>query len=202
MRFLRATSRYSPLDIVQAFRKNSGVVENDSNKPNEDGASDPQSPPPYPSDATPPPYPGEPGPSPVDSSPSAPTGGSTNSGNGGGFSGGASGAGVPLSDGDSKMWAMLAHLLGIVGAFVAPLVIMLVFSPRSAFVEKHAKEALNFQIIVTIAFLVSMVLSGACIGFFMFIGVFIANLVLCIIAGLEANKGNDYKYPFNYAFVK
>jgi uncharacterized Tic20 family protein len=38
--------------------------------------------------------------------------------------------------------------------------------------------------------------------FFMFAGVFIANLILCIIAGLEANKGNDYKYPFNYPFIK
>lgn len=100
------------------------------------------------------------------------------------------------------MWAMLAHLLGIVVSFIAPLVVMLVFGPRNAFVERHAKEALNFQIIVAIAFVVSMVLSCAGIGVLMFAAVTIANLVLSIMAGLEANKGAEYKYPFNYSFVK
>jgi uncharacterized Tic20 family protein len=100
------------------------------------------------------------------------------------------------------MWGMLAHLLSIVASFVAPLVVLLVFGPRNAFVEKHAKEALNFQIIVAIAFIASMVLSCAGIGFFLIPIVTIASLVFSIIAGLEANKGNEYKYPFNYAFVK
>lgn len=97
---------------------------------------------------------------------------------------------------------MLAHLLGIVGLFVAPLVIMLVFGPRSAFVERHAKEALNFQIIMTIAVTVSFLLTSMCIGFPMLMLAGITNLILCIIAGLEANKGKDYRYPFNYPFVK
>lgn len=97
---------------------------------------------------------------------------------------------------------MLAHLLGIVGVFVAPLVVMLVFGPRSARVEKHAKEALNFQIIITIGLVVSMITSSFCIGFLLLPVVIIANLIFCIVAGLEANKGNDYRYPFNYPFVK
>jgi uncharacterized Tic20 family protein len=141
------------------------------------------------SNDNPPPEPQSPAPDPGDSpppTPPAPIGG----------------AGAPLSEADSRLWAMLAHLLGIVGLFVAPLVVMLMFGPRSAFVEKHAKEALNFQIIITIAVAVSMLLTGACIGVPLLFAVEVTNLIFCIIAGLEANKGNDYRYPFNYPFVK
>ena len=45
-------------------------------------------------------------------------------------------SGVPapqeLSDSDAKLWAMLAHLSGIIIAVIGPLIIMLVFGPRSA----------------------------------------------------------------------
>ena len=173
------------------------MVNNDSNNPSDGGAGD-QTPPPYSNESAdaPPPYPGDSAPPLDDSPPPLSTGG-------GGTPGGTAGAGSPLSEADSKMWGMLAHLLGILAAFVAPLVIMLVFGPRSASVEKHAKEALNFQIIVTIAYVVSMFATLVpCVGLLVFPAVFIANLILCIIAGLEANKGNDYKYPFNHPFVK
>jgi uncharacterized Tic20 family protein len=110
--------------------------------------------------------------------------------------------GPPLSDADSKLWAMLAHLLAIVGSFVAPLVIWLVFKDRSSFVDEHGKEALNFQIAVTIAGLASLVLTVVCIGYFLGLAVAIADIVFCILAGLEAQKGNAYKYPVTLRLIK
>lgn len=102
-----------------------------------------------------------------------------------------------VSSDDSTM-AMLAHLLGIITWFVGPLVIWLINKdkPEKAFVTDQAKEALNFQITVTIAFIICAVLLLVVIGVFLMPVVGIANLVLCILAGIKAKEGVDYRYPF------
>ncbi|AXA85504.1 DUF4870 domain-containing protein [Lysobacter oculi] len=94
--------------------------------------------------------------------------------------------------------AMLAHLLGILTAFIGPLVIWLINKdkPEKAFVNDQAKEALNFQITVTIAYIVASALSVILIGLLLIPVIMIANLVLCILAGLKANEGVAYRYPF------
>jgi uncharacterized protein len=114
------------------------------------------------------------------------------------------GAGVqaPLSQSDERMWAMLGHLGGIVLGFIAPLITWLVFRERSAFVEDQGKEALNFQITVLIGYVVAAVLSGILIGLVLFPIVWIASLVLCIMAGMAANKGERYRYPFALRLIK
>jgi uncharacterized protein len=112
-------------------------------------------------------------------------------------------AGVqPMTDSDQRLWGMLAHLGGIVTWFVGALVIMLVFGERSPFVKRHAVEALNFQITVTIAWLVATVLSFVLIGFLLFPVIWIGTIVFCIIGGLAANKGQEYRYPINIRLVK
>ena len=57
----------------------------------------------------------------------------------------------PLSADQERLWGMLAHLLSFVAAyialgFVAPLVVLLVFGPRSAYVRAQAVESLNFNL--------------------------------------------------------
>ena len=99
---------------------------------------------------------------------------------------------------DDRTMAMLAHLLGILTAFIGPLVIWLINKdkPEKAFVNDQAKEALNFQITVTIAYIVASALSIILIGLLLIPVIMIANLVLCILAGLKANEGVAYRYPF------
>ena len=58
---------------------------------------------------------------------------------------------APLPADQERLWGMLAHLLSLVAAwialgFVAPLVVLLVFGPRSAFVRAQAVESLNFNL--------------------------------------------------------
>ena len=65
---------------------------------------------------------------------------------------------------ESKMWAMLAHLLGLFTCFIGPLIIWLVKKDEDAFVNDQGKEALNFQITVALAMVVSGLLSVVCIG--------------------------------------
>ena len=99
---------------------------------------------------------------------------------------------------DDRTMAMLAHLLGILTAFIGPLVIWLINKdkPEKAFVNDQAKEALNFQITVTIAYIVASALSVILIGLLLIPVIMIANLVLCILAGLKANEGVAYRSPF------
>ena len=100
------------------------------------------------------------------------------------------------------MWAMLAHIGGIVLWFIAPLVVMLTQGEKSPFVRRQAVEALNFQITLTIAWIVSAILIVVLIGFLLFFVVGIGGLVLMIMAGIAANKGEEYRYPVNIRLVK
>jgi uncharacterized Tic20 family protein len=109
---------------------------------------------------------------------------------------------APMSDSDQRMWAMLAHLGGILFGFIPSLIVWLVHKDKSRFVEEQAKEALNFQITVAIGMIVSSILSLILIGFVLMAIIGIADLILCIIAGLAANKGEAYRYPFALRLIK
>ncbi|MDQ1584831.1 MAG: hypothetical protein QOH80_196 [Actinomycetota bacterium] len=107
-----------------------------------------------------------------------------------------------LSPQDERLWAMLAHLGGLVLGFLASLIVLLVQGEKSAFVRRQAVEALNFQITLLIASIVSFVLLFVLIGFILLPVVLIGGLVLMIVAGVKANAGEDYRYPVNLRLVK
>ena len=115
--------------------------------------------------------------------------------------------GSPAPTQDEKTWGMLAHLSAIIASFVGlsflgPLVVMLTKGKESAWVNSHAKEALNFQITVTIAIVVCVALSCLVIGLFLMPLVGLGALVLSILAGIKANNGEMYKYPVAIRLVK
>lgn len=105
------------------------------------------------------------------------------------------------------MWAMLAHLSALLGLaipfgnVIAPLVVWLVKREQSAFVAEQAKEALNFNITITIGALVCVVLAFVFIGILLGIPLFFYWLVMTIIAGIKANEGVSYRYPFALRLV-
>jgi len=102
---------------------------------------------------------------------------------------------------DPKTMAMLAQLLGLLTGFLGPLIIYLVNGDRDPFVRHHAAEALNFQITLVIAYLISAVLMLVLVGFLLFFVVFIGAIVLCIQAAIAANRGEWYRYPVNLRLV-
>lgn len=107
----------------------------------------------------------------------------------------------PASGSDQNQMAMIAHLLGIVTGFVGALIIYLV-SKEKAFVLEQSREALNFQITMLIAWIAAGVLSFVGIGIILYPLISIVNIIYCIIAGMAANKGEHYKYPFAIRLVK
>jgi hypothetical protein len=104
---------------------------------------------------------------------------------------------------DARTWGMLCHLLGLFTNFVGPLVVWLIKKDEDPFIDRQGKEALNFQITVAIAYAASGVLVLLCgIGFITGIGVFICNLIFCIMASVKANDGKDYRYPVSIRLIK
>jgi uncharacterized Tic20 family protein len=103
---------------------------------------------------------------------------------------------------DDKMMAMIAHLGGIVLPVIAPVIIMVTKGEQSPWVKAQSVEALNFQITIFIAYVVSGVLSAICIGVLTGFATFIAAVVLGIMAGLKVKEGVQYRYPVNIRLIK
>jgi len=103
---------------------------------------------------------------------------------------------------DEKNWGMFAHLSALAGFFIpfgiviGPLVIWLLKKDEMPFVADQGREALNFQITMAIALLISAVLVFVFIGILLIGAVLLFDLVMTIIATVEASKGNRYRYPF------
>lgn len=103
---------------------------------------------------------------------------------------------------EEKMWAIGAHLGALVLGFVAPLVVWLVFKDRSAFLNRHGKEALNFQISLMIYLAVSFVLWLIIIGIVITFGLLIAAVIFMVLATIKAANFEDYRYPATIRFIK
>lgn len=114
----------------------------------------------------------------------------------------------PMSQADERLWAMLVHLSAVPGSFVVigsivlPLVIWQIQKERSAFVDYHGKEAVNFNITMALALAVSFVLFLLLIGFLLVWIVGAVWLIFTIIAAIKANNGEYYRYPVTIRFIK
>jgi uncharacterized Tic20 family protein len=104
---------------------------------------------------------------------------------------------------------MIAHLsafagllLPVIGQIGGPLVIWLTRKDTSAFVGSQAKEALNFNLTVAIATCVAVVLLFLGIGVPLLVILYLAWVVLTILAASRANEGIDYRYPATLRLVR
>lgn len=98
-------------------------------------------------------------------------------------------------------WALFCHLSGIMFGLLGPLIIWLIQREKMPFVDDQGKEALNFQITVLIASLVSAALLCVFIGFILLPAVIIGNIVFCIMGAIAANKGEAYRYPITLRMI-
>ena len=100
---------------------------------------------------------------------------------------------------DERTMAMLVHVLSIFFWIIPGLVIYLLKKDESSFVAAHAKEAMNFQLTLTILYIVLFL---SLIGIiFLWVPYFI-QLVLCIVATMKASDLKLYRYPFTLRLIK
>lgn len=113
-----------------------------------------------------------------------------------------------MSEKDARQWAMLTHISALIGIFtgigflLGPLIMWIIKKDESAFVDAHGKEAVNFQITMMIAALISSVLMIVLIGFVLILIVALMAIILPIVAGLKANEGEYYRYPATIRIIK
>ena len=69
-------------------------------------------------------------------------------------------------------------------------------------VENQDKEALNFQIGMTVCSMVSLVLCLVVIGIPLLMAVTVFDLVVTIIAAIKANSGERYRYPLTIRIIR
>jgi uncharacterized Tic20 family protein len=115
----------------------------------------------------------------------------------------------PTVPDDACRTASLVHLsalLGLIGNgigfILAPLVVWIFKRDDDPFIDDQGKEAVNFQITMTLAAIVSGLLIFVLIGFLLLPIVLIAMIVFPIIAAMRARDGESYRYPFTIRFIK
>ncbi len=109
---------------------------------------------------------------------------------------------------EARKWAALCHIVALsgligngVGFVLGPLVVWLIKKDEYPFVEEQGKEAINFQITMIIAAIVSGILTFVVIGFFLLVGVGIVMIAFPIVAAVKASNGEAYRYPFTIRFI-
>lgn len=105
-----------------------------------------------------------------------------------------------------RNWAVATHLSGFLTVglglgFVGPLVVLLTGGTRSPYVRRHAVDALNFNLTVLIAAVVSGLLVLVLIGILLLFVLAILYLVAVIAGAVAASRGEDYRYPLAIRFI-
>jgi uncharacterized Tic20 family protein len=119
---------------------------------------------------------------------------------------------VPV--GDERTWALLGHLSAFsafitgIGGILGPLIVWLIKRDTLPFAGDQAKEALNFNITVALAFVALWILTIITLGIGIVLTLpvglvlFVAWIVFTVIAAINANNGVRYRYPLTLRLVK
>jgi len=112
------------------------------------------------------------------------------------------------SEREERMWAMFCHLSALAlyifpffGNIIGPLIIWLIKKDQYPLVNDQGKESLNFQISLTIYAFVAFILAFVLIGLPVLLAIPIFQVVMIIIAAIQANEGKAYRYPLTIRFI-
>lgn len=113
------------------------------------------------------------------------------------------------SSSNVRTWCVLCHASALSGIFLhvfghifGPLLVWLLKRSESPEIDSHGKESLNFQLSMLIYNLIAGVLILVFIGIPLLILLYLANIVLVIIASIRAGDGQFYRYPMTIRFMK
>lgn len=123
---------------------------------------------------------------------------------------------APMLETDARTIAMLVHILAAVAivlsagtlAFLVPLVMWLIYRERSALIDFHGKLNLNLQLTMLVVVVAGVVLGIVTIGLGFLVtvplmaGYGIYALVMSIVAGVRANRGEYSSIPMVIPFVR
>lgn len=119
---------------------------------------------------------------------------------------------------EERLWGMFAHLSSLVALalggmmFLGPLLVWLIKKNELKFVDDQGKEALNFQLNM-LGLLLAIGVVGVPATFLTFglaafvagpiaLAVVVLSIVMPVIAGIKANEGEAYRYPYIIRVIK
>ena len=108
---------------------------------------------------------------------------------------------------DERNWAVLSHILAllaalfVIGQVLVPLGIWLWKKDESPFIGEHARESLNFQLSMTIYFVVAYLLAYVLIGVLLLALLAGVELVCVLLAAVYARRGELFRYPFSLRLI-
>jgi uncharacterized protein len=108
------------------------------------------------------------------------------------------------ADSGERTYALFNHLVGLVSLFdvfgvmsiVGTLIMWQVRKHDSPFLDDHGREALNFQLSITLFAFLGIATLGI-----VTLAAYILRIVGCIKAATAANKGEFYRYPCCIRFI-
>jgi len=109
---------------------------------------------------------------------------------------------------DARNWGMICHLVAFSGFVIpfghilGPLIVWAIKKDDHPFIDDQGKEAMNFQLSMTIYSIVAFLLIFIVIGIFLLIALCVFVVVMIIVASIKANEGVYYRYPLTIRFFK
>jgi len=88
------------------------------------------------------------------------------------------------------------------GFIIGPLIVWLAKREDDPFIDDQGKEALNFQITMFFAFVISFFLCFVVVGFFLLPILVVLEIALPIVGAVKANNGEYYRYPLTMRLIK
>ena len=110
------------------------------------------------------------------------------------------------ADRQTKLWAMLLHFSFFAGYIVpifgllAPIVIWQVKKDELPLIDWHGRNMMNWLISLLIYSIAAGLLCLIVIGLPLLILLALLSIVFPIVAGIKANNGEEWKYPFSIQF--
>ncbi len=110
-------------------------------------------------------------------------------------------------DKQERDWAMFCHLAAFAGFVfpfghvLGPLFLWLLRREESAFVDFHGRQVVNFQITMTLLYLVGLVLCFVLIGFLILPLLALWSALAAILGAIRAEEGRRWRYPLAFPFL-
>lgn len=111
------------------------------------------------------------------------------------------------SPGESN-WITCCHLSALAGYFVplghllGPLIVWLLKKDVYPSVDRHGKEALNFQISISIYMLAATALIVVLIGIPLLIALATFNFIVILVAAVKSKNVQEFRYPLSLRLLK
>lgn len=110
---------------------------------------------------------------------------------------------------NEKLWVNLCHITALsifvgipFGNVLGPLIIWLIKKDEFSSVDKEGKKSLNFQLSMTLYFIISLILIVGFVGFILLPIVVITDVVLVVVAIVKINNDEEFDYPLTIKFIK